>query len=405
METIRQRYLPEQCIQQQPLGKLYKGKDLFFNRDVMCFVLEPTNETIIGEYVQSIRKVSQFSDERFMHVLDIDVNTDRIMAILKPGAGRLIIDELEIHPFGEMEIIKLVMDLGYGMHEAKKEGITGYSVRADNLCFSSEQGLSVINYWEQGDMSWSGALGLCRLLYQFVMRSCDAPDTPDILCAELQEALVTLDAEQSADLAGRLRRVLAGEATLPHLLSGLDKIVSKHEGRKILQRSVTSIPIDKSSAAKAARPAPAPAAKTVAKNRFRWNRKWVIGCSALLVLLAGEALFITLMKKPEPPPLAETADISKQETAPVTSQAGPKLSESAAAAAKAAESEESTSTPTLTGFSQEVAEKQALANGLRYQYFIEPHEQMKGTVFKQDPAPNVTVPKGTQITFWVSKGK
>ncbi|CAG7624447.1 PASTA domain-containing protein [Paenibacillus allorhizosphaerae] len=400
METIRQRYLPEQCIQQQPLGKLYKGKDLFFNRDVMCFVLEPTNETVIGDYVQSIRKVSQFSDERFMHVLDIDVNPDRIMAILKPGAGRLIIDELEIHKFGEMEMIKLVMDLGYGMHEAKKEGITGYSVRADNLCLSSEQGLSVINYWEQGNPNWIGAAGLCRLLYQFVMRSFEAPEDPDTLCGELQERLVTLDADQSADIAGRIRRVLTGEATLPHLLSGFDKIVSRHEGQKVLQRPAPSVPFQKKDIIKTA--PSVPAAKTEIKT-FRWNRKWVIGCSALLVLLVGELAFITLMKKPELPP-EETAAVSKQDTVPIAQQAGPKLTETVAAAAETPENQESTSTPTLTGFSQEVAEKQALAYGLRYQYFIEPHEQIKGTVFKQDPAPNVTVPKGTQITFWVSKG-
>ncbi|PYI55497.1 PASTA domain-containing protein [Paenibacillus flagellatus] len=61
--------------------------------------------------------------------------------------------------------------------------------------------------------------------------------------------------------------------------------------------------------------------------------------------------------------------------------------------------------PSLVGLSKADAEKQALAAGLRYSYFLEANAQAAaGTVFKQDPAPDGKVAKGSRVTFYVSKG-
>jgi len=61
------------------------------------------------------------------------------------------------------------------------------------------------------------------------------------------------------------------------------------------------------------------------------------------------------------------------------------------------------SVPRLIGLNREEAEQLALAHGLRYSYFLENDERPQGTVFKQEPAPDQIVPKGSRVTFWVSR--
>ncbi|TVY10556.1 Stk1 family PASTA domain-containing Ser/Thr kinase [Paenibacillus cremeus] len=408
-DTCQTRYIPEQCIKRLRIGDLHRGKDLFFNREVLLFVLDPAKEAVTQAYIQSIRSISRLSDERFIHVLDFDVKPDRIMAVLQPGTGRLFLDELGVRAFSELEILKRVRDLGYGMREAKKQGITGFSVSADNLWSSEELGLSVINYWEPCDPQWSGAQGLCRLLAQMLGQTLNVPADPEQLCEQLQSSFRTLTEEQTTDLMNRIRQAMSQEMPLPQLLSGLDKILSRLEGRQDIASpkaassrgpsSVNPIPrptTPSSKAEKSAEPAP------MVKRSSAWNRKWVIGGSILAILLLVEFGTIKLMKPPELS-LESKVDVkaaaptpSPQQQTPVTTAQAPTVDPSQVAVGVI---------PKLTGVPREEAEKQALAAGLRYKYVIEPNEQAQGIVFKQDLEPNTQVPKGTQITFWVSRGQ
>lgn len=62
--------------------------------------------------------------------------------------------------------------------------------------------------------------------------------------------------------------------------------------------------------------------------------------------------------------------------------------------------------PNLIGLTQEEAEKQALAAGLKYSFKKENAEGVEaGKVFKQEPEAGTKVKKGDKITFYVARGK
>lgn len=62
--------------------------------------------------------------------------------------------------------------------------------------------------------------------------------------------------------------------------------------------------------------------------------------------------------------------------------------------------------PNLVGLTQEEAEKQALAAGLKYSFKKENAEGTEaGKVFKQEPAAGTEFKKGDRVTFYVARGK
>ncbi|WJH37360.1 PASTA domain-containing protein [Paenibacillus sp. CC-CFT747] len=81
----------------------------------------------------------------------------------------------------------------------------------------------------------------------------------------------------------------------------------------------------------------------------------------------------------------------------------PSLSPTPSPSAEGAKAE-SGIVPALVGLTKEDAEKQAVAAGLHYNFFLENDSLPAGAVFKQDPPAGTPAAKGDNVTFWVSKG-
>ncbi len=71
MGSIGKRYLLDKPISPLPNGMIYAGVDLILNRSVILYAIDSPDESYAENYIQLLRKASHYSEERFMHMLDV----------------------------------------------------------------------------------------------------------------------------------------------------------------------------------------------------------------------------------------------------------------------------------------------------------------------------------------------
>jgi hypothetical protein len=413
--TEYKRYTIEQCLQTQLSGKLYKGRDSVLHRDIMLYISEFTNNLSSADsIIQKIKKGSPLSSERYMHVLDIEVESESIMIILMPGMGRFLEDELESHTFTLREMLVLIRELGQSVEEAASLGIRGISLSAANIWIQEHNQPTLVNYWDSENKRWTGGSGLCHLLYQLIVRSKQIPDDWDVMNSRLLAALQGVSAIKKEEISRWVQAAFQDKVALSVLLEGLNELIPPlhtevkpvppiQPGPPPVQRSVQQQrPIQQQ------QPIPKPLLpkkeeETPIAIKKYWGftkKKWVVGSVILCLLLVSELVIVHILRKPDPALNQPNGD------SPAVSQNKPPQSNTPAPAPTTpnpAPTPDIVLMPDLKGLTQKDAEQQALALGLHYQFFIEANEQSKGTVFKQEPAAKEKVPKGGNITFYIGK--
>ncbi|WP_068776008.1 Stk1 family PASTA domain-containing Ser/Thr kinase [Paenibacillus sp. FJAT-26967] len=439
-QRIGERYVLFEPVHPLADGVMYAGKDLSLHRDVFLLMVEKTGDDFASDYLRVLGQAAQFSDERFFHILNAGVTDHHLYAVLTAQKGNPLLARLGRHQMRGNEVLAAIFELGKGMQEAMEEQISGYSVTAENMWLTEYNGLKVMNYWSPGKLVQRGSLGLCTLLYQICTHSRQAPSNFEQYQSNLIPSLDGLTSAQKEAFLALARRVFREEVSLSSFTFNLREIIAleKNETAPPKQVSYTAAPIVEREASTAREDAPsrenvpprrsAPAApyaepareeaaavrtrspqqrtpvkeraeEDVPKNRIALSRTiWVLGTAAVLLLAIAGFMYLGLPDAPEqqadPNPAATPAPPVPSPTVNTTSPT-PTATPTEAVAGEV---------PNLVGLSQSEAEKLAVEAGMRYKFFLEPNEQEKGKVFRQEPGPNTPAAKGDTITFWVSKG-
>jgi len=453
--SIGNRYVPEKPIMSLPGGMIYLGTDLSLKRHVILYGVDSPDEAFTARYLRQLREASQFTGENFMHILDLGMDTEssRIVAILKPSSGKPLAQEIGRQAWSFEESILLICGLSVTMQKAFAEGITQFSVHAENLWLNEENQIVVMNYWEQGPARHRGVTGLCGLLYQFLTGAQTIPLSWESLELLLLESLRDLQSQQREEVLGIIRQASAGQLSLKEFTSQLRQQLS-FRGERGMNDVKPASPASQAPSASAARPNPykdeeqerirelkqfvagpsRPAARRTAapepegdeaedktaameldepaeeKRSVGWLAKRVLifGTAFLCIVALAGFILIELIDNHKPnrgedPSFAEQVPATPQTQQPA--ETAPKETKPEPSPEKPPASGEPVQAPSLIGLSREEAEKQALAYGLHYEFVIEASDQANNTVFKQEPVPNTQLHSGDNIKFWVSKGQ
>lgn len=410
-KSINQRYVLTEPILPMLSGMLYSGKDLPLRRDVVFFVVESTDEAAKEAYIRKLREVAPLSDNRFLHILDVGMEPNYIFAVLKTFDGKPFIQELKGHRFTPEEAVSKVLELGKGLMDALEEGISGCSVHAANLWLNDDGQLKIINYWEKGTNAQRGAQGLGCLLYQILTRSESIPVSFDTIEHSLREALTAIPRVEQDLLISTLRRVWNDQETLASFMLVLqslrqDTAIRQEVSMPVWDRQVRE-KTEPERAYEEEDPVEEEEEAPPRRSLGRAGRKLLVGTA--IACLGGAAAFVWLGKDQEEPSDKGISPVQTEHHAPVQPShqtydipAGPEVANDPNQ--KKAE-DEIVIVPNLIGLQNDTAGKQAIAAGLHFKFDIVANEREEGTVFKQEPAAHTQVPKGTEIKYWVSKGK
>ncbi len=440
------RYNKEQQLQKQSSGNLYKGRDSILHRDVMLYISEfDESEGPRLDVIQSIKDGSQLPEDRFMHVWDIELDSHSIMIVLKPELGYFLEEELESHSLSVYEILILIRTLGQSMQNAAKDGISDFSVHANNIWIQGANQPIIINYWNNEEPLWSEAGGLGRLMYQLIAKTSIIPANVEAMGLLLVDALGKMPVDEKEVIIKWIRAAVLDRKSLTVLLKGLDQMLLTYPEHLDMERTLSEkklIPADpditkkiaavqssqeqvqsrslqdtiistpktaqyqsKSAQQQQARPVqrqpqPDPEEQEADVRRSGTKKKWMLAGLIIVVLLIAEMLTVHLLRKPDqpsnPPVVVEKpADPSPapQPTTPTPVPTTP----------KPVKDGDIVVVPNLKDMPLKEAEALLLANNLRYQFFLEANEASAGKVMRQDPPANQNVEKGTEVTFYVGK--
>lgn len=405
-KRINQRYELLEPIVPMRSGILYSGYDLSLNRELILFVVESQGEAHKQAYIRLLQEVAMFNDNRFLHILDVGIENNRIFAALKTFAGQPLIQCLKQHSYSTREIIAAVFELGKGVQDAMEHGISGFSVLSSNVWVGDDGQLQMINYWEKGEPAERGVQGLAGLLYQLLTHSDTLPDSLQAAEVSLRSVLEEMPESYRDMFMMTWRRAWNGQTTLSSFILFLQNAAQEswtNEAQPIEEPfSDENKEIDDMEGA------------------YPPQRGFLSRAGIKLLIGAGVAGFsglflIFLFGLGGPDNQNPTTDGHSNQrevafnTPPATTVPAPQTRDEQETPIPAATEEPPASdgpvdVPSLIGLTREEAEKQALASGLRYKYFLEPNGSPANTVFKQDLEPGQKVAKGDSITFWVSKG-
>ncbi|MCU6795468.1 PASTA domain-containing protein [Paenibacillus sp. WQ 127069] len=442
------RYNKEQQLQKQSSGNLYKGRDSILHRDVMLYISEfNENEGPRLDVIQSIKDGSQLPEDRFMHVWDIELDSHSIMIVLKPELGYFLEEELESHSLSVYEILVLIRTLGQSMQDAAKDGISGFSVHANNIWIQGANQPIIINYWSNEDPLWSEAGGLGRLLYQLIAKTSIIPANVEAMGLLLVDALGKMPVDEKEVIIKWIRAAVLDRKSLTVLLKGLDQMLLTYPEHLDMERTLSEkklippIPPDPDLTKKMAavqspqeqfqsrsfqdtiisppksapyqakpvqqqarpvqhQPQSDPEELETAVRRSGTKKKWILAGLIILVLLIAEMLTVHLLRKPDQPSnqpvVVEKPAVPNPTPQPTTPTPAP-------ATPKPVNEGDIVVVPNLKDMPLKEAEALLLANNLRYQFFLEANEASAGKVMRQDPPANQNVEKGTEVTFYVGK--
>ncbi|WP_282940268.1 PASTA domain-containing protein [Paenibacillus sp. RC67] len=435
-DRMEQRYIPEQRIIPLDGGMVYMGKDLSLNRKVILYSLEIPNEEFVQMYTQMIGEASQFTDRAFIHILDTGYSStaNRLIAVLKPCNGTLLIEEIDKKTMAFPEMVSIVHKLALGMQKALEDGIVGFSVRPDNIWLDFERHPVIMNYWEQGAVSQRGTRGLSSLLLQMLVGSTET--TYSVEDSEVQQALRTIPAEQKNVLVPLIQQAMTEDVPLKLFIAQLARIVimrstqtltktAEPESRKKPVSTVMKAPLEEMPARKKAVNVDEPVrnmakaeeedeeeeetrgitvGSVMKKLLFIGGAIVVIGICSVLILMG---LIETL--KPDkgyiPPSNAVTETTPTPEPSATPKPDAPKETKQPDSGGSSVKPDGSpTKVPNFIGMTESEAHQAALAAGLHYSFVMESNGMEKGKIFKQDPQSNADAKVGDNVVFSISKG-
>ncbi|WP_028549558.1 PASTA domain-containing protein [Paenibacillus sp. UNC451MF] len=436
-DRMEQRYVPEQPILPLDGGMVYMGKDLSLNRKVILYSLDIPDDEFVQTYTQMIGEASQFTDRAFIHILDTGYSStaNRLIAVLKPCNGTLLVEEIDKKTMNFPEMISIVHKLALGMQKALEDGIVGFSVRPDNIWLDSERHPVIMNYWEQGASTQRGTRGLSSLLLQ--MLSGLTGTQPSVDDAAVQQALRDIPTEQRSVLVPLIQQAMTEDVPLKLFITQLARVVIMRSSQSmtrteepevkkkpvstVMKSSAAEVPTRKKAvnldeperhAAKVEEedeeedePRRFTVGSVMKKLLFIGGAIVVIGiCSVLILMGLIETLKPDKGYIPPSNAVTETTPTPTPEPSATPKPDAPKETKQPDNGSVKPEGSP-TQVPSLIGMTQEEAGKAALAAGLHFNFNIEPNDMEKGKVFKQDPQPNAAAQVGGNVTFWVSKGQ
>jgi len=431
-----QRYQVSKKIKTVHHGHLFYGKDLSLNRNVLLYQLEASVSNEAS--VELIQSVNGFNHPNFFHILDIGYSKDGNFVVLELRKGDILSQEIESSDYPFQKCLEKTMRLGKMVDVALEEGIRSFSISTDNFWLTKDQTLMVINYWNEGESKFRGAQGLFHFLYQLLSKSTEVPDSVE----KMRENLQTI--KQTRSLSDREAQILdelfqeaystsSSFLSFILLLSRLMQSLDERPEEPVQVLETNSTPPEErwidtvGNRINQIKQDGIPRAwMDPIKKVWSEKRKPILAVAILLVIAIPIFIFSSDNETANPAeetdqltPIAsepvETTPQDKEHQTVVEDQLEVEPAEEEQAEDNQSAMDETSQTttdgstgitevPQLIGLSQQEAEQQALASGLRYQYFLEVNEQQAGTVFRQDMEAGASTNKGSKITFWVSKG-
>ncbi|GIP37015.1 hypothetical protein J31TS4_02950 [Paenibacillus sp. J31TS4] len=450
--TMGNRYAAHSQIQPLSGGALYYGEDKALPREVLLYHTERPGGSADDDYARAIRRASTLNHNGFQHILDSSFDEASVLVVLQHRPGKPLIQELRTRIWTYPKIIHLATGVGLAMLDALEGQVGGYPASADNLWLGEDGRLSFLNYWEEGPAHTQGAMGLCSLMLQLFSGAEQMPRPCESLDPVLGKVgLFQATPEQKETFAELVRRVCSGRMSLPALvfeLRGLQKqleqstkpqpvygnaavpapaAASEQEHARPAQEEAAAPrqPRTPAAAPEAAAPAAKPDARASSGRRTEapvpapveepvdeepakpWFYKKSIVIGSAVIVVGFLVWVFWPSADPARRPLFEGANPAPS----VQTSASPKPTASAKPTERPSAPPTQTpppvadgTVPTLVGLPRADAESTAIAAGYRYNFLMEPNEQPEGTVFKQTPEPGASAEKGSNITFWVSKG-
>lgn len=168
------RYMIYEQLQPLADGILYSGRDISLQRDVFLFVIQKEKANL-ESFMQTLSKVSGFSNSRFFHILNAGETAESFYAVLTAWTGTALSMALEKHTLSPQEIISEVLALGTSIMDALEAGITEVNVTAENLWLTQDKKMYILDIWTKSYGEHTHVKGLCRLIYQLGVYSSSVP--------------------------------------------------------------------------------------------------------------------------------------------------------------------------------------------------------------------------------------
>ena len=400
---VSDRYVITSEVLRSTKGVLYSGKDLSLERTVYLYVINGSEQINPDRVMQQIADVSQSSDPRFVHILDMAVHVNSVYAVLEHREGSPLLEYVRQKSYDFWEVIRILLDVGKIIQDALDQKVSGFSVLVNNLFMNSRNEIMVINYWSSGNANERGVMGLLNLLFQMVTKKESLPDGVEELHDQLKRAMGEIDPETTKGFLNLIQRAYNSHESLTTFIEGLTQFITQKgttAGRVESSdvKPVTFEPKKNIEAKRTKEKQKLVRGTSALWKKWAWGRKgkWALGI--LVVVLLGSTLMHFLGKR-EPVKTPTTTIV--QPIKPVE----PANNQPENNASNPAPIPNGVKIPDLRGVTKDVAEKSLLSLGLHYKYLIEKNDLDQGLVFKQDIAPGAQVEKGVTLTFWVSKGK
>jgi eukaryotic-like serine/threonine-protein kinase len=399
---VSDRYVMTREVLRSTKGVLYSGKDLSLERTVYLYVINGSEQSNPDKVMQQIADVSQSSDPRFVHILDMAVHVNSVYAVLEHREGSPLLEYVRQKSYDFWEVVRILLNVAKIVQDALEQKVSGFSLLVNNLFMNSRNEVMVINYWSSGNANERGIMGLLNLLFQMVTKKESLPDGVEELHDQLKKAMGEIDPETTKGFLNLIQRAYNSHESLTTFIEGLTQFITQKETTASRVESSDVKPIRFEPKINMETKRTKEKQKVVRGTSALWKRwawgrkgKWALGF--LVVVLLGST-FLHFLGKKEPVKPPTTTLVQPTPVEPANNQPEDNASNTAPIP-------NGVKIPDLRGVTKDVAEKSLLSLGLHYKYLIEKNDLDQGLVFKQDIAPGVQVEKGVTLTFWVSKGK
>ncbi|NOU96792.1 PASTA domain-containing protein [Paenibacillus sp. LMG 31456] len=409
MKPVSNRYTREELIIPLDHGLLYRGKDLSLQRIVFIYAVPHQGQPYAQTYIHQIGNSAQVTNSApYMHVFDVEMDQTYIYIIMKYIKGTPLQQFMLNHTFSIQEAAAFVTSMGQTLMEIAEDRPLNFSISPNNLWVSDELQISLINTWDKSQHNQRLSKELSGILYSLVTQTKQVPADTEALRNGLQSShlLDELSLTQKKTLITTAANAYEERLSALSFTQSLKDLF--HEPNEI---EGTEEPEDYAVAPRHSHKNKALATlfTTLKHALFRklvWKRISLTLSLALLSAVVFIGVFAYLIEttghKESKSTLASSTG-NQQQTSPPENKPQ-QIEIKNAKEPVEAKTENHVVVPVLTGLTREDAEKQALANGLRYSFYIETNALAAGTVFKQEPMPHEEAAKGSRVTFWISKG-
>lgn len=176
--TLGERYELKKLITPLNDGLLYDARDHALMRDVFLYIVDHRTAERI-QLLEKVRLVSWIGSDRFLHILNAGHNEEIHYVALAAQKGSPFIQNIHAHPFTGEEILREVYAIGKSIHDAESAELQGINVTAENMWFSEDRRLLLVDTWSQAEPEKKGVAGLILLIKQLAHFSLHDQNTLD----------------------------------------------------------------------------------------------------------------------------------------------------------------------------------------------------------------------------------